>query len=177
MEQSWFYLPCNTFHVGRRLWRTVAGQSDQDWSTWVKRTKNEAATQGRPPLLSILIRRRTFPAVRLPVATRPRPDLRHKWSSVDSQSAVICPNPGAVDIGVGKSKVRMVEQIKEPCADGKLCALPFRYRERLLHVEVRVEVTWATKLIAALGSEIICWVGEICGVVTWVGQTVYQLCS
>jgi hypothetical protein len=65
------------------------------------------------------------------------------------------PELAAVGICVWKGKVRMIEEIKEPCADGELCALPFRYPKGLLQVEISVEVAWATKLIAPLSSEII----------------------
>ena len=82
-----------------------------------------------------------------------------------------------VSIGIREGEVRMIEQIKEPRANGKLSAFPLRYGEPLFKVEISVEITWATKLIPPLGSEVICWVGEICGAVTWVGQAVYQLCS
>ncbi len=79
----------------------------------------------------------------------------------------------AVQVGVREGKVRMIEEIKEPCANGELSTLPLRYRKGLLHVEVGVEVTWAAKLIATLGPEIIGWVSEISGAVARVGQ----LCS
>jgi len=79
----------------------------------------------------------------------------------------------AVHVRVREGKVRMIEEIKEPCTNGELSALPSRYGKGLFHVEVSVEVTWATKLVTALGAEIICWVSEIGGTVARVGQ----LCS
>ena len=112
----------------------------------------------------------------------------YPWRCVRSQTCAIngrrlthCPGnlsePCAVNICVWKGKVRMVEEIKEPCADGELCALPPRYGKCLFKVKVSIEVTWASKLIPALGSEVICWIGKICNVVTSVRQTVYQLRS
>jgi hypothetical protein len=71
----------------------------------------------------------------------------------------------------------MIEQIKEPCANGQLSSLPFRYRKGLLHIEVGVEVSRATKLVTALGRETICWVSEIGGVVARIGQSVHQLAA
>src|ERR1700722_17803707 len=75
----------------------------------------------------------------------------------------------AIHVGVREGKVRMIEKIKEPCANGELSALPPWYREGLLHVEVGVEVTRAAKLIAALGPEIICGVSEISSAVARIG--------
>ena len=75
----------------------------------------------------------------------------------------------AIHVGVREGKVRMIEEIKEPCANGELSSLPPRYREGLLHIEVSVEVAWAAKLITALGPEIICRVSEISGAITRIG--------
>src|ERR1700733_6583531 len=75
----------------------------------------------------------------------------------------------AVHVGVREGKVRMIEDIKEPCANGELSGLPPRYCKGLLHVEVSVEVTGAAKLIAALVSEIICGVSEIGSAVARIG--------
>ncbi len=61
--------------------------------------------------------------------------------------------------------------------DGELSALPFRYRKSLLHTEVSVEVAWSTKLVTALGSEIICWVSKISSAIARIGRPVHQLCS
>src|ERR1700734_131507 len=75
----------------------------------------------------------------------------------------------AVHVGVREGKVRMIEEIKEPCANGEMSTLPLRYRKGLLHVEVSVEVTWTAKLIAALDPEIICRVGEISSAIARIG--------
>ena len=71
----------------------------------------------------------------------------------------------------------MIEEIKESCANGELCALPLRYPKSLLYAEVSVEVTWATKLVTDLGPEVVCWVSEIGSAVARIGQPVHQLCS
>ena len=63
----------------------------------------------------------------------------------------------------------MIEEMKEPRANRELSALPLRHREPLLHIEVSVEGTWATKLITALGAKIIGWVSEIDCAVSGIG--------
>ena len=75
----------------------------------------------------------------------------------------------AVHVGVREGKVRMIEEIKEPGANGDVSTLPSRNGKGLFHVEVSVEVTWATKLVTALGAKIIGWVSEIGCAVTGVG--------
>ena len=83
----------------------------------------------------------------------------------------------AVDVCVWEGKVRMIEEIKEPRANRESSTLPSWYHEGLFHVEVSVKVTWATKLVTALASKIICRVGEIGGTVARIGQPVHQLCG
>ena len=55
----------------------------------------------------------------------------------------------AVHVGVREREVRMIEEIKEPCANGEVSALPSRNGKGLFYVEISVEVTWATKLVTA----------------------------
>src|SRR5579863_6655855 len=80
----------------------------------------------------------------------------------------------AVGICVWESKVRVIEEVEKPCSYRELGLLPLWQREGLLHVEVRVEVTWAAKLVTALSREIIGWVSKIGDVIAWIGD---QLCS
>jgi hypothetical protein len=97
-----------------------------------------------------------------------RLQLNHSRRSVGSQSRTVdcgrladglgdLSELAAVGVRVRKGKVRMIEEVKESCSNRELRALPFGYVRGFLHVEVGVEVTGATKLIATLGVKIIGW--------------------
>jgi len=59
----------------------------------------------------------------------------------------------AVYVCVWESKVRVIEEVEEPCSDRELGLLPLRHSEGILYIEVRVEVTRTTKLVPALGAD------------------------
>src|SRR5580692_6679083 len=136
--------------------------------SWRSRNKNEAA-QGQAASIA---------SVRL--ENKLRLQFDYPWRCIRTQTRAIdgrrltnglrdLTELAAVHVGIREGKVRMIEEIKEPCANGELSALPPRYREGLLHIEVGVEVARAAKLIAALGPEIICWVSEISSAITRIG--------
>src|ERR1700693_913549 len=81
----------------------------------------------------------------------------------------------AVCICIWESEVRVIEEVEEPCAYRELGLLPLRHSEGLLHIEVRVEVTRATKLVSALSTEIICWIHEIGRVIAGCWLPVHEL--
>jgi len=83
----------------------------------------------------------------------------------------------AVCVRVWESKVRMIQEVEESCTYRELALLPFRNDEGLLYVEVRVKVSRATKLIAALSSKIIYWIHEIRRVIARGGLSVHELRS
>src|SRR6202020_3102717 len=102
------------------------------------RYKNEAA-QTRPPLSKACSLKNEL-----------RLQFDYPWGCIGTQTRAIdgrrltnglrdLTELAAVHVGVREGKVRMIEEIKEPCANGELSALPPRYRKGLLHVEIGVE--------------------------------------
>jgi hypothetical protein len=80
----------------------------------------------------------------------------------------------AVCVCIWESNIWMIEEVEEPCAYRELGLLPLRHREGLLHIEVRVEVSRATKLISALSAEIVCRIHEIGRVIAGIWLPVHE---
>jgi hypothetical protein len=122
-------------------------------------------------------------------ARRLKDDLRlqldHPWRRIRAQTGAIdrrglahrlgdLSELAAVCICVWEGEVRVIEEVEEPCAYGKLGLLPLRHGEGLLHTEVRVEIPRATKLVSALSTKIICRIHEIGRVIAGIRLPVHE---
>ena len=109
----------------------------------------------------------------------------HPWRRVRAQTGTVdgrrlanrlgdLSELAAVYVRVWESKVRVIEEVEEPCTYGELGLLPLWHGEGLLHIEVRVEVTRATKLISALSAEIVCRIHEIGRVIAGIRLPIHE---